>query len=305
MLISPNTRLECPRKESVCGVVISYFPQGDLLARLRRIRPQVAHLLVIDNGSSGDAASALDMIESQTDIDVIRNPSNLGIAAALNQGVDRALNMGYGWVLTLDQDTVVADDMVQALSAVYEQFPEKANLAVIGSNYTDPVIRRPFLALNGDSDRSWQEVKTAITSGSLISLSAHRAIGPFREELFIDCIDFEYCLRARSIGFHVVMTRKPLMQHGIGVVTLHKLPWKTTGTPNHAPMRRYYIARNQLILARKYLWSEPVWTISTLYRHLKDIIFICLFKKDVIHKLKSTAMGVWDGFSSNFGRKPT
>jgi rhamnosyltransferase len=294
-----------PGKGNICAIVVTYFPTGDLTRRFRAIREQVAKLLVVDNGSCGGSADCLRLARSQLKLEVIHNKSNLGIAAALNQGARWAEEQGYSWALTLDQDSVVAEDLVESLSAVYEEFPDKQKLAVIGSNYADPTMRRSFLDLNKDGNCSWKDVKTTITSGSLLSLHAYHAIGQFRDELFIDCVDFEYCLRARSRGFRIIMARKPLMEHSIGAVTGHKLPWKMSTTSNHSAARRYYMTRNQLLLAREYFWKEPTWVISTLYRHLKDTILLCLFEKEVARKLRFIAVGALDGLLSNFKRNPS
>jgi GT2 family glycosyltransferase len=39
----------------------------------------------------------------------------LGIARALNIGIERAVLRGFSWVLLLDQDSCVEKDMVQTL----------------------------------------------------------------------------------------------------------------------------------------------------------------------------------------------
>jgi rhamnosyltransferase len=195
--------------------------------------------------------------------------------------------------------------MVSTLASVYEEFPEKENLAIIGSNYKDSNGGNLFISTNRDDQRSWQEVKTVITSGSLLSLAAYSALGPFREEFFMDCVDLEYCLRARSHGFRIIVTRKPLMDHALGATTMHRLPWKRTGTSNHLPVRRYYMTRNLIVLVREYLRKEPVWAMSTLYSRLKSTILICLFEKNKFRKLGFTAIGIIDGLFSNFRRNPS
>ncbi len=291
-----------PVREAICAVVVTYHPDSNLLSRVERVVEQVAQVLIVDNGSSELCVGRIRELADKLNVHLILNKCNGGVAQALNEGARWADEQGYRWVLTLDQDTVVADDIVETLSAVYEEFADKERLALIGSNYRDPISGGLFLPLSCDDHCSWQEVKTAITSGSIISLSIYHAIGPFREEFFIDCVDCEYCLRARSLGFNVIMARKPLLQHTIGATTMHKLPWKMTGTTNHSPVRRYYMTRNQLVLAREYLRREPVWTLSTLYRHLKSTISMCLFEKDILRKLKYTAIGVLDGLFSNFSR---
>lgn len=294
--------LASPSMATICGVIVTYQPDLEFSSRAQRLITQVAQVVVVDNGSSESRVGQLREFADKRNVSLILNHSNEGVARALNQGAEWATAQGYGWILTLDQDTLVEQDMVESLCAVYRTFPDKRKLAMIGSNYTDTATRRPFLTSSGDDDCSWLEVKTTITSGSLIPLSTYRMMGPFREELFIDCVDFEYCLRAHSMGFHVLMTRRPLMQHGIGNATMHNLPWKTTRTSNHSPTRRYFMTRNQLVLAKKYFSTEPIWTVSMLYRHFKATILMCFFEKDILRKLKFTAIGVLDGLFSNFKR---
>ena len=280
-----------------------YQPDFQFRDRMLKLVSQVGSLVVVDNGSAMSCMPPLKEFAEIKNVHLILNNRNEGVAHALNQGAEWAVAQGFSWILTLDQDTVVQPDMVVSLCAIYQDFPDRMKLAVLGSNYTISSIGKPFLATGNGTGSSWLEVKTTITSGSLISLSVYREIGPFREELFIDCVDFEYCLRARSMGFHVVMTRKILMEHGIGKVTAHFLPWKATTTSNHSPTRRYYMTRNQLLLARQYFRNEPSWMISMLYTHLKATILVCVFEKDAWAKLKFTALGFWDGLFRRFNRR--
>ncbi|MHB8615349.1 MAG: glycosyltransferase family 2 protein [Candidatus Acidiferrales bacterium] len=293
---------QLPEKKNTCAVVVTFHPDADFGSRVAQIAGQAGAGVVVDNGSGEDCVRELRRICDSLGLHLIENLENRGIAAALNQGVHWAGEQGFEWVLTLDQDSLVADDLVARLSAVYKSFPGKEKLAIIGPNYRDANSEQLFLRVNGEGP-SWQEVKTVITSGSLISLAACATIGPFREEFFMDCVDLEYCLRARAHGFKVVLARAPLMQHTIGAATMHKLPWKTTGTSNHSPTRRYYMTRNHLVLVREYLRKEPVWAFSTLYSRLKSTVLMCLFEKDRVYKLKYTATGAFDGVFSKFDRK--
>jgi rhamnosyltransferase len=302
MTVSSVFHGPAPQYENICAVVVSFCPDGDLLCRLRAIKAQMASLIVVDNGSFGESVAHLRAAELELGIEVVRNGSNMGIAAALNRGARLAGERGFAWILTMDQDTVAGEELVRTQLRVYEDFPEKDMLAVIGSNYSNPVSGGEFASSQVPEDRSWLEAKAVITSGSLISIAAFHEIGPFREELFLDCVDFEYCLRARSKGFRVILATKAVMQHPIGAVTLHRLPWKTTTTTNHSPLRRYYMARNQIILAREYLPKEPRWILSMLYRWLKAILLMCLFEERVGPKLRNTVVGVFDGFLSNYSR---
>ena len=93
------------------------------------------------------------------------------------------------------------------------------------------------------------------------------------------------------------------MQHAIGATTMHRLPWKMTGTSNHAPLRRYYMTRNRVVLLREYLFKEPAWVLRTAFAHLKSTILLCLFEQNKLPKLRYTAIGLLDGIFCNFGRR--
>jgi len=293
--------LRGPTKETVCAVVVTFHPDSGLTERVEKIARQVSQILIVDNASGALAREQLRTLCCSLGLALIENSENRGIAAALNQGAHWAAGHSYEWMLTLDQDSIVADDMVETLLDVYEKFPAKKRLGAIGSNYVDRNSSRNFLPRGGSG--CWHEVKTLITSGSLIPLSAYALNGPFREEFFVDCVDLEYCLRARSRKLKLIIARKTLMQHAVGAATMHRLPWKMTGTSNHSPMRRYYLGRNLLVLAREYLLREPIWVFSATYSLFKSAILMVFFENDRACKLKHMAMGVVDGLFGNFGRK--
>ena len=48
-----------PGRENICAIIVTYFPDGDFLSRLRRIQPQVAHVVVIDNAATDEAVNSL------------------------------------------------------------------------------------------------------------------------------------------------------------------------------------------------------------------------------------------------------
>src|SRR5271155_4495954 len=286
---------DAPTREAICAVVVTRNPDAGLFSRIEKVRTQVDRAVLVDNGSADLCVRRLRELATSLSVHLILNGANQGVARALNQGVQYAMERHYRWALTLDQDTSVAADMVDSLTALYQEFPDNGRLAVIGSNYTNSVNGRPAAA-NPHGSHSWgEEVKTVITSGSLISLNALYEIGGFRDEFFVDCVDLDYCLRARSKGFRIALSSGPLMQHCIGNLTEHHLPWKTTGTTNHPPQRQYFMARNITILACEYLGREPRWVLSTLWLRMKSLLLICLFEKGRLQKLGHALLGMLDG----------
>jgi rhamnosyltransferase len=297
--------LPLPVPKLVCAVVVTYYPDSGLVDRIERVIKQVAQIVIVDNGSSEQHIEQIRKIADRWPIHLMLNASNEGIARALNAGARWAALQSYRWILTLDQDTVVGPDMMDSMGEAFRgcHFPDR--LAVIGSNYRDKVTGRVLSEMIGPKYSSDGEITTVLTSGSLISVDAFEAIGGFRDDFFIDCVDHEYCLHARARGFHVVMTSKPAMEHGIGHTTEHRLLWKTVATSNHAPARQYFMTRNTLIMAQEYIGKEPGWVLRYLWSWFKSILRVCLFEQERIAKIKQILHGCVDGLlkRTNFNRR--
>jgi rhamnosyltransferase len=291
-----------PGGDNVCAVVVTYFPDVDLLSRVDRVVKQVAGTLIVDNGSPELYVERLRGIASQLNIHLILNSCNQGIAQALNTGAAWALRHGYSWLLTLDQDTLIFPGLIQTHAEAFRCDPFPGRLAVIGSNYIHKVTKRlGNQGITGPGQLAGKSMISVLTSGSLVSLSVFQTLGGFREDFFIDCVDHEYCLRARGRGFRVVMTREPVMEHGIGHLTEHQLLWKTFGASNHSPQRQYYIARNSLLLVRAYLGQEPRWILGYLWGWVKLVIRIFLFEQERLAKGKNVVRGLIDGILGRTG----
>jgi len=290
--------------KEVCAVAVTYHPDAELPARLRRILQQVDRLVIVDNGSGQAEIEMLQGFAANPLITLVLNFDNFGIARALNIGIERAIALGFTWVLLLDQDSCIDDDMVQTLIAVYAAFPERDRLAVIGSGFraADEAPREPTDEGGGDG---WEEAESVITSGSLIPLKAHAAVGAFREDFFIDYVDTEYCFRARAKAYRVIRTRKPIMSHAIGAITRHNVLGIKKWTFNHSAERRYYIARNDTVLLREYgRYVLGLWALKSFGRCVRLCKRIALYEQMKIRKITAVAQGWWDGIRGHMGPRP-
>lgn len=292
-----------PTRESVCAIIVTFRPDTDFPNRLRRASAQVSRVVIVDNGSSSNAVEMLCGTVSDLNIHLILNKDNLGVATALNQGIESALSEGYDWVLMLDQDTEVDVDLVKGLQHAYVQLQDQnhcPNIGIIASNYRYKVgeIWKQKITNSG----LWVEQRSVITSGSLLSLSAYRTAGRLPDNFFIDMVDTEYCFRLRMLGYRIYMTAQPLMTHSIGAKTPHKLLWMNVSTTNHSASRRYYIARNRIVLIRKYLSHEPVALWCDAKNVLAEILAIVLYERDKSNKLSAFLKGIRDGLVGRMGK---
>lgn len=288
--------LPVPSATKVCAVVVAYFPDEGFEARLQTIFPQVAKLVVIDNTPDAIPLSAEINTLWGERLHCITNHANMGVAAALNQGLEYALQIGCKWLLTLDQDTRCYPDMVATLLRVQEACKPEA--VVIGGNYFDSQNHQLKVATGGETE--CLEQKTVITSGSLVDVGVARKIGGFREDYFIDQVDHEFCLRVRAHGFRVVISRKPVMEHSVGRSGGVTLPLLGT-LPNHPPLRKYYIARNTVATVAQYWHREPDWCLRRSVRLLLGLLLMSTLEQQRIANARAFAAGFMDGVRRRMG----
>lgn len=283
--------------DSVCAIVVAYFPEADFNARLQAVLPQVARVVVIDNTpQEGTAPRLADALNGLEKIRLISNQANLGISAALNQGLRHAQHAGFTWALTLDQDTQCFPDMVDTLLAVSRACVPAP--AVIGGNYLDPRNKHPEVAM-GEAG-AFLARKTVITSGCLVDVRLAMDIGGFREDYFIDQVDHEFCLRARAHGHLVVISRKPVMTHSVGESGGVRLPLLGV-LPNHPPVRKYYIARNTVVTVMAYWWREPGWCLRRSARLLLGLGGMAFLEDQGFNKVRAFFGGIVDGLRGRMG----
>jgi rhamnosyltransferase len=286
----------------VCGVLVTYHPDSGFPHRLRDILQQVATVVVVDNGSAETHLELLRDLAAEHRVALVLNGANVGLARALNVGIEHAAALGFSWAVLLDQDSRIDVDMVRTLVAVRESFTDKARLGLIGAGFRERHRISAKIARLESRSNEWREVQTVITSGSLLSLNAYRHIGPFREAFFIDHVDTEYCARARARGYRVLKTLRPLMTHSIGKPTQHRLLWMKKWTSNHSADRRYYITRNYTVMLHEGGARIPgSWALLGLLSGLNACKRIALYENAKREKIAAVFSGWWDGIMGQMG----
>lgn len=257
--------------------------------------PQVTEVIIIDNYSDLNIRKTLTNLGSNKSIHVIQLQKNIGLAKALNCGFQYAIRKGYRWALAVDQDTEPEQCMINELITQIKIVPNNKKIAVIGSNFIDKFTQYLKYSPRKGDDRTVIEKKTVITAGSLMSLQVFKSIGPFREDLFIDGIDHEYCLRARSKKFKILMVVRPLMEQPVGMGTRHQfLGLFPVVATNHTPFRWYFLTRNRLINCANYICYEPFWVITRFIRLLGLFGIVLLFEKERKNKFSYIRLGLID-----------
>lgn len=295
--------LPIPDFENTAAVVITMNPDSGFAERIGALLTQVRTVFVVDNASR---AGALGSIEPTARVKALLNGSNLGIATALNQGIEAAAQAGFPWVLLFDQDSRVREDFLARMSEAVAALPAEPPLGTLGANYIDQgrSSPEPLIVPAQAEGRLWTDVSTVITSGSLLAVSLWRKLGRLRDDYFIDHVDHEYCLRARREGYRVAIANQAILYHRIGNSQPKRLLGRTVYPMNASALRWYYVSRNFMLLAREYGLTEPGFCLWAGFCNFKRAIKMTLFEENRGRKWLAIVRGWLASFSHRPGRAP-
>jgi len=290
--------------KGLCGVVVTYHPSGDIQQRLKLMAEIVDELVIIDNSADVEVLSILNQAAAHHRAFVIANQRNLGVATALNQGVAYSQQQSAEWVLFFDQDSRPIRNYRQEMGRVISEYRGQQPPGIIGCNYIATGNATMKFPIPATQKLSYTSVNSVMTSGSMHRVEMFEKIGLFKDDYFIDLVDVEYCWRASRHGYAVLRTAKPLMEHTIGQTSEHRIIGFRTGTSNHSAFRRYFMARNTVLMAREYFTVYPFMTVRILFSRIKSTILVCLFERNKKKKIMYTIVGLWHGVLRKMDKYP-
>jgi rhamnosyltransferase len=238
----------------VFGVVLAYHPEPDVLANVRALAAQTAHVIVVDNTPGGDPAGVLSQLDVEQAVTVLTLSTNLGVAAGFNAGMRAALADGADFVWIFDQDSTVTSGMLERLLSAHAAAGKRAGVVApaLRSHATGVVYRR-------ETGRGAGDVDVLISSGSLFSRELLERIGLHDEPLFIDYVDHDICLRARRYGFRNLKVYDTLLDHRFGDSTPTTILGRRVYLSEYSPLRHYYSARNRVIVVKRFGFGRWFW----------------------------------------------
>lgn len=246
-------------------------------------------IIVIDNTSSDDT---VEIIQKYRDIDLVKNKKNAGFAKGVNCGIKRACG---NLLLILNPDTKLHKNSLVKLV----QCLEKTNSGIVGGMVYKPdgslhgsFVRKPTLGtvlfdysnlrkiIPGDifHKKHYYEdlgcVKNATrvdaVSGAymLIDNSVIKNVGMLDEKFFMYLEDVDFCVRASTKGYKIMLCPESKIIHVGGASSKNK------DRINHnawSESRKYYTRKHFGELVN--LIAQPIFIIDdlmmTLWRKIK------------------------------------
>ena len=149
------------------GVVVFYNPSEDNINNINNYIDSIDKLFVVDNSDDD-----IERMKSAGKIEYIKLGDNKGIAYALNTGANKAIEEGYKYLLTMDQDSKITSEIVDGMKDY-----------LVNNNDNKIGLVSPYQDIDSKEDELTEDVEDRIevmTSGNIINLDAYKKIGGFK-----------------------------------------------------------------------------------------------------------------------------
>lgn len=282
--------------------IVTYNPELDRFNdNISKLIMQFDKIMIFDNGSDNypDIKKLCDNYSNTT---LINGKKNYGIGYALNRIMEFFEKNKTEWVLLLDQDSIIPENLKCEYLKVIEI---EKNVAIVCPSILDNNTKQ-----EKSIKTPYEKIGICITSGSMTNVSIWKSLGGFREDFFIDSVDNEYCIRLFFQDYSIIRCNNVCLNHELGKSKKHLI--KTT--TNHNETRRYYIARNSTYVSYKYapilkkkiinkserkkvdsFLDGLICKKTNLRRQIQFAVLIILYENHKIKKLKSIVRGYFDG----------
>jgi len=298
----------CNKAINLYAVVVWFEPDHETIEYWNKFANWLP-LVVVDNTEVDNKKYSADSISKAKRY--INNGRNLGIAKALNQGIEYGLQeinveeVENSWCIQFDQDSRVDHLFLDQMISEAKKTANKT--AAIAPSYFDTntrriapvIVTKPYRVVRatptGDSPIRASYV---ISSGCMINLEAVLEVGLHDEALFIDFVDIDWGLRASSFGYHILVLPKVIMTHCLGDKPVEIGNIKL---PNHSPLRHFYYFRNVILMLRK-TYTPWSWKVMELVKLPVRFMVYALFTKSRRKHIAFMLKGLWHGFRGITGK---
>jgi GT2 family glycosyltransferase len=291
-------------------VVLSWNRRDDTmncLDSLVRIQRSDVGIICVDNGSTDGSAQAVR--ERFPNVALIEAGENLGYAGGNNLGLRHALRRGARWIVLVNNDATVAEDVIEGfeyalgersragLLAGKVYFADRPSTISFAGQRVSTLLGysgRPRGYGRQDRPRYWQVTKTDRAIGALMAISreAIEAVGMLDEDLFAYVEDVDLALRVRSAGFEIVFAPGARAWH-----------WGAASTGGAAASTHtlYYGVRNTVTVLERH---RPLgWAGNRLRRGsiVATFALAALTRSNRCASLAAVREGIGDARSRNLG----
>ncbi|MFE5324054.1 glycosyltransferase family 2 protein [Paenibacillus sp. NPDC056579] len=292
------------------SVIVTYNPTNVVVELIYQLLSQGAYVIIIDNGSKESREIHEIKKANHQKLLFCQFDQNVGLALAQNKGIEIAQKLCVDYISFFDQDSECPQNYIESMMKCFSD--EKYlnyKIGILAPNYYDKNTNQfaRFAKLESTTYRHIEcvgaskepvDVSFVISSGSMMPVSLFKEIGLFVDNFFIDQVDTEYCLRAISNGYKVLVNPDCIIIHTIGNRTKETLLGVVIKPNHHSEMRKYFIVRNGMKTVFWYGMRFPGFTVLMLSRLGHDFLGVLFFEEKKIRKIFYMFKGLCHSFLS-------
>lgn len=304
-------------RTTLATITVTFNPDLALLDAQLRALPDECVKFIVDNASQPDIFTRISALASQwPNTRILRNDSNIGLAAAINRGVHAAASMPEPatFVLLLDQDSELKPDSASALMQGYSDLESSGRrVGCVGPTLRDPETglthgfhqctrwrwRRTYPAVDSKEPVSCANLNG---SGTLIRTALFEQLGGLDESLFIDHVDTEWAFRVLHSGYELWGIPSAVIDHRMGQASTRFWWFGWRVWPSRSPQRHYYLFRNAVLLMRR-SYVPRVWKCWAVAKLLATALIAMLVLRGCRSQLSHMLRGVCDAVTTSSGKR--
>lgn len=239
---------------AVSIIVLNYNSRQDTLDCLHSLEhltyPNV-DVIMVDNGSTDGTVDAVRA--AYPEMTVIDTGKNLGFTGGNNVGIQHALDNGADYIMLLNNDTIVAPDMIDIMIDTMEADPALGVTGPMIYYYDAPDTiwsaggsidwghgLTSMIGLNEEDKGQFGEAPRRVDFVTGCAMLARRevwqTVGLLDDKFFMYYEETEWCVRATRAGHHIAFVPTAMMWHKISI--------EARAT---SPRTYYYMTRNRLL----------------------------------------------------------
>lgn len=245
-------------------------------------------IIVVDNGSTD--ASVTKIKANYPDLTLIETGENLGYAEGNNVGIRYCLENNPDYLLVLNNDTIVAPNMVSALVAASYNNPngilgpltyyhDQPNViwwagTIWLADQSSFIHRGDREIDNGDKYSQIYQCDYVVGSALFAPSNIFRAIGVFDSQYFLTFEETDWCYRAKKHGYLCYCIPKAKLWHKI-----------SSSLGSGSPLQHYFYMRNALLWGERYLDKKSY--IKLLIKSLKWALGLSIHHEQKVGLIKN------------------